>query len=87
MLPSLAGIVPMETKLRQDTSNVFGLLIRELNPNPLADDLGHGKEARRVIVEQLQQFLGRERAIISPQGEIDLRKVSRAQGFGTAQES
>jgi len=40
VLPGLAGVVPMETKLRKLGGDFLGLAVGELNPEPLADNLG-----------------------------------------------
>lgn len=77
MLPGLAGIVPMEAKLGQNASDGGGLLVCELNPNPLANNLSNIKKARCFATEQRQQLLGVKRAIRPPEGEVDLRSVFR----------
>ena len=40
VLPDLAAVVPMETKLRKNRGYLAGLLSFKLNPNPLAYHLG-----------------------------------------------
>jgi hypothetical protein len=39
VLPNLAVLIPMETDLRQHGCNLAGLFLRELNPNPISDNL------------------------------------------------
>ena len=77
----------MKAKLGQNAGYGGRLLIRELNPNPLANYLGDFKKARCFIAEQRQQFLGVESAIRPPEGEVDLRSVfsilCSAQLFGS----
>ena len=44
MLPALALVVPVKAKLGEDSGNFRGLLIRELYPDPLTDNLRYGVE-------------------------------------------
>ena len=46
VLPRLAGVVPMETKLGQNAGDFGRLLLLELNPNPFANHFGQFKKAR-----------------------------------------
>ena len=57
VLPSLAGVVPMETKLGQNASNFGRLLLLKLNPNPFANHFGQFKEARGFRAQQREQLV------------------------------
>ena len=86
MLPRLPGVVPMKAKLGQYARHGRRLLVRKLNPNPLANHFGEFKEIRRFAPEQCQQSFSFKSAICPAQFHIDFWSVSRAQLFGTAQE-
>ena len=58
VLPRLALTVPMETKLRQLLPQSRGGLLFELNPNPLADNLGEIKQVGIDGVQQGQNLVG-----------------------------
>ena len=66
VLPCLPSVVPMEPKLRQNAGDGRRLLIRELNPNPLPNNLGNLKKAGRFTAKQRQQFVGFQRPVRVP---------------------
>ena len=72
VLPDLPLVVPVETELGELARNLAGLLVGELNPDPLADDLGQLKEAGRFLLEQLNDTLGAQLPIRPATGEVDL---------------
>jgi len=76
----------MEAKFRQGTRDGNGLAPLELNPNPLADDLGQLEKAGRLSAEQCEQFPGGKRPIRVPAVEIDLPFGCSAAWFGTVLE-
>jgi hypothetical protein len=86
VLPCLPGVVPMEAKLGKNAGDRRGLLVGELNPNPLPNHFGNLEKARRIAAEQRQQLLGFQCPICPPEGEVNLRSVLSAQLFGSAQE-
>ena len=59
VLPRLPLTVPMETKLRQLLPQSRGGLLLELNPNPLADNLGEIKQVGIYCVQQGQNLVSR----------------------------
>ena len=71
VLPDLPLVVPVEPKLGELARNLAGLLVGELNPDPLANDLGQLQEAGRFLLEQHQDPLGGQLAIRPAAGEID----------------
>jgi hypothetical protein len=89
MLPSLPCLVPVKTKLRQDTGDFNRLLVRKLNPNPSADDFRQFKETRCVAPKHRQKRFGVERLINSASCKVNSRQASfpSAQLFGPALES
>ena len=87
MLPRLAGLIPVETKLGQDARDRDWLLVCELNPDPFSDDLRQFKELGRLAFKQVQQLPGFKRAIRRPAAEINLPLTCSAEWFGTVLES
>jgi hypothetical protein len=61
----------METKLREIGGNGRRLLPVKLNPNPLSDYFGHFPKARRLVIQQVQEFLRGESAIEKSPSEIN----------------
>jgi hypothetical protein len=86
VLPRLPGVVPMKPKLGQNAGDGRGLLVRELNPNPLPNNLGNLEKAGRFATEQGQQFLGFQCPVRVPTRMINLRSQFSARLFGSAQE-
>ncbi len=58
VLPCLAFVVPMETKLRENHRYFAWLLLFELNPNPLSDYLGNLPKGRCFTLQDFQDFVG-----------------------------
>ena len=58
VLPDLALVVPMKAKLRQSPRNLGRLLLREGNPNPLADNFGECVETGGFGAEPGQDSIG-----------------------------
>jgi len=75
VLPSLPGVIPVEAKLGQNAGDRRGLLVRELNPNSLANHFGNLEEAGRIAAEERQQLLGFECPIRPAEVEINLRSA------------
>ena len=63
VLPTLAGVVPMEPELRELAADGLGGLLAERNPDPLADNLGEAELLGQPLAEQLQNVVGRQRAV------------------------
>ena len=74
VLPRLASVVPMEAKLREGRGDFAGLLLGELNPDPLADYFGQLVEARCLGAEQREQLVGGQLAVGLPSGEVYTRE-------------
>jgi hypothetical protein len=53
VLPNLAVLIPMESDLRQHGCNLAGLFLRELNPNPLADNLRQPEKQGRFPLQEV----------------------------------
>ena len=70
VLPNLPLVVPMKPKLGETCRNLTRLLLLELNPNPLADNLGQLKEARCLALQQLDDALGVQLPIRPAAGEV-----------------
>src|ERR1041384_4082333 len=70
VLPCLPLVVPMEAKLREGAGHLTGLLVGELDPDPLADNLGETEELRCLGAEQLQDARGGKLAILAAFLEI-----------------
>ncbi len=87
MLPSLAGHIPVKTKLRKNTGDLGRLLLRELNPNPLANHFRQFKEPRRFPAQQHQQPFRFKRAVCVPPRKINSQSFFDVQLFGSALES
>ena len=77
----------METKLRQLLPNLGGWNFTELNPNPLADNLGNFKESRRLAVKQREQVFRFQSAVSAAFFQVNLRQLFSVQLFGSALES
>ena len=60
MLPRLSVAVPMKAKLRQLPPNLGGGNLRELNPNPFANDLGHAVSVGQLHNQLIQNFRSRK---------------------------
>lgn len=86
VLPRLAGVVPMETKLGQNAGDFGRLLPVKLNPNPLANHFGQFKEARGFRAQQRKQLVRIQRPIRGAFPEINLRSFLCAQLFGSVLE-
>ena len=71
VLPDLPLVVPMKPELGQTCRNLTWLLLLELNPNPLADNLGEIEKARCLLLEQLNDALGAQLPIRPAAGEVD----------------
>ena len=52
VLPTLAGAIPVEAKLRERLAHGGRGLLAERNPNPLPDNLGHLPQAAVLLLEQ-----------------------------------
>ena len=65
----------METNLSKFGGNGRRLPVFKLNPNPLANHFGQFPKARRLVIEQIQNFLCRKSAIVKPLLEINLRQL------------
>ena len=87
MLPRFAGVVPMEAKLGQNPRDFGRLLVRELNPNPLANHFRQFKEFRRLIPQQREQVFRFQAAICAACLQVNLRQLLGVQLFGSALES
>ena len=74
VLPGLALVVPVKPKLGQNGGDLAGLLLCEVNPDPLADNLGNIEEARCFLLEQGQNPIGGQLTIRPAAGEIDRRE-------------
>src|SRR5215469_7413575 len=87
MLPTLAGVVPVEAKLRQLLANLGGGNLAKLNPNPLANNLGNVKKARRFLPQQSQQIFCFQCSVCVAQSKVNLRQLLCVKLFGSALES
>jgi len=76
VLPNLPPAVPMETNLREFGGNSRRLPVFKLNPNPLANHFGQFPKARRLVVEQIQKFLGGKPAIVKSSLKINPLQLS-----------
>ena len=76
VLPDLAAAVPMKTELRQGSRGFLRLLLPELNPNPLADNVSYPPELRGFGLEQGQQLLCVQLPVVFPQLEIQPWQLS-----------
>src|ERR1041384_5499821 len=74
VLPCLPLGIPMETKLRERGGHVAGLFFRELNPNPLADNLGDLEEAGLLGAEQVEDAVGGKLPMLTALGEVERRQ-------------
>ena len=63
VLPRLALGVPMEAQLRKLGGNFARLLLRELNPNPTANNLRKLIHAAQTTLQQVENLLGLQLAI------------------------
>src|ERR1041384_6960399 len=79
VLPCLPLVVPMEAKLRERAGHLAGLLVGELDPHPLADNLGEAEKLRRLSAEQLQHPVGGKLAILAALLEVE-RRQGRTRG-------
>ena len=70
VLPDLAAAVPMKAKLRKQGRGFLRLLLPELNPDPLADNVRDPPELRGFGLEQSQQLLCVQLPVAFPQLEI-----------------
>ena len=71
VLPDLPLVVPMKPKLGEPCRNVTRLLVGELNPDPLADNLGEIEKSRCLPLEQQNDALGAQLPIRPATGEVD----------------
>jgi hypothetical protein len=76
VLPTLAGVVPMETELGKLAAHGLGGLLGERNPDPLADNLGKLVLAGQPLAEKLKHAANRESAILFALLEIHIRKYA-----------
>jgi hypothetical protein len=53
VLPKLAVLIPMESDLRQHGCNLAGLFLRELNPNPISDNLRQPEKQGRFPLQEV----------------------------------
>ncbi len=53
VLPDLAVSVPMKANLREQGRDFLRLLLRELNPNPLSDNLRHAEKKRGFPFQEI----------------------------------
>ena len=74
VLPSLALVVPMKAELREYRGDFAGLLLGELNPDPLADNLGQVEEAGRFLLEECKNLVGRQLSVGLTAGVVDSRQ-------------
>jgi len=66
VLPNLAVLIPMETDLRQHGCDFAGLFLRELNPNPISDNLRQPEKQGRFPLKQVQNLGGGQAAVRFP---------------------
>jgi len=66
----------METNLSEFGGNGRWLPVFKLNPNPLAYNLAQFPKARRLVVKQIQNFLGGKSAIVKSSFKINPLQLS-----------
>jgi len=76
VLPELAAVVPMESNLRKQTCYLAGLTFRELNPNPLPDNLGHAAKEGCFPLKQVQDFRRGQLAVLLSFRKINSRQLA-----------
>ena len=72
MLPQLTPRIPMEAKFGEQSGDLEGRNLLELNPNPLSNDLGQLKQAGPGAMEKRQDFPGGALPIGAAGGKVDL---------------
>jgi hypothetical protein len=72
VLPAFAGVVPMETELRELAANLFGGLLGERNPNPLAYNFGQVVLGGHPTAEKVKHLVGRQGAVRLALGEVHI---------------
>ena len=81
VLPAFAGVVPMETELRELAPDLLGGLLGERDPDPLADNLGQIVLGRHPTPEQVQNAVGRKRAVFLALLVVHIRKYAGRLGL------
>jgi hypothetical protein len=76
MLPELAAIVPMETKLRQFSGDLPWLFAVKLNPNPSANDLGQLPKFRCLPANKIEQGLSWQSPVPMPAGKVNSWQIA-----------
>ena len=77
VLPCLPLVVPMEAELGELRGDVARLLVLELDPNPVADNLREVEELRGLVLQQTKDLLGGERPPLAALPEINRRQRRR----------
>ena len=75
VLPELAAVAPMESKLRQDHRDFQRLFGLKLNPNPFSNHFRQFPKARGFRLEQLQHAVSRQTAIAYAFCQVELRQL------------
>ena len=65
----------METKLRQNLPQLRRGRLAELNPNPLADNLGKIEQTRIAGFQKLQNFGGGQGAVFLPRLGVNRQAI------------
>ena len=73
VLPAFAGVVPMETKLREVGADAFNRGFREGNPNPFANYFGKGVLVRQPAAEHFEDFFNRQFSVVVAFRKIHVR--------------
>ena len=73
VLPAFAGVVPMETKLREIGADALKGLLGEGDPDPFAHYFGKLELGRHPPAEFFEDFFNREFSIEIAFGKIDVR--------------
>ena len=63
VLPTPAGVIPMEAKLREVGAKLFNRLLGEGYPNPFANYFGEFVGAGYPLAESVEDFINRELAV------------------------
>jgi hypothetical protein len=77
VLPNLAAIVPLKAKLRKLGGGLLVLLVREGNPDPLADKLRTLEGTAATALEQVENLLCGQLAIALPLRKVDSENAAR----------
>jgi len=81
VLPQFPAVVPMEAELGQGAGDLLRLLLPELNPNPLSDNVGNPPELRGLVLQQVQQPHGGQLPVAVSQPVIQPGQLSPAGRF------